>query len=225
MRESFFTALVALLLMSCSSPSNEQKALRLIEPEVKSHLLKPESYKFSEIQLDSCFADDPTHNPKSFVFAIKLSSLYKEYKNFAKEAEHALSLKSIYSPSRGYYSEHEKVQYNKYNKEYEIVKRKADDRKAQIISLYKSNVDLFKASVNGKHEFLGWAALFFYTAETAGGYESSGSKLLFLDKDLKKITYSFGEEDVKGLEDNPIEDVQYEFEEEIKAALGQNDSN
>ena len=141
-----------------------------------------------------------------------------------KDAERALSLKSIYTPSRGFYSEHERVQYDKYNKEFGIAKRKADDRKAQIIDLFKSARDLVDESVNGEHKFSGWMGLLFYTAETAGGYESSGSKLFFLDKDLKKITYSFDEEEVKVIDDNRIEDIQYEFEEDFKAVFGQNDS-
>lgn len=113
-----------LLFTSCSSPTNEKKALRLIEPEVKSHLLKPKSYKFSEMRLDSCFSDDPTHNPEMITFVIKLSSLYNEYKEFKEDAEHALDMKALYSSIGSIYSENDNNKYNKYQKEYEIAKKK-----------------------------------------------------------------------------------------------------
>lgn len=76
-----------------------------------------------------------------------------------------------------------------------------------------------RASQLNKHEFVGWLALFFYTAETAGGYETSGSKLFYMDKDLKEITYSFDEDDFNNMAD--IEDINYEFEDDLKTVFWQ----
>ena len=57
MKKVFFAITSLVLLVSCSVKTNEEKARELIEPQVKSNLIKPESYEFAQMQLDSCFSD------------------------------------------------------------------------------------------------------------------------------------------------------------------------
>ena len=82
------------LLASCSVKTNEEKARELIESDVKANLIKPESYEFAQIKLDSCFSDSQ-YNPEAIAFAMNVAKLYKEYKEYASEAERAESSMTI----------------------------------------------------------------------------------------------------------------------------------
>ena len=86
MRKLVLAIVGLVLLTSCSVKTNEEKARELIEPQVKSSLIVPESYEFAELKLDSCFNDDIEHNPDVIVFSLKVAKLYKEYKEHLSEA-------------------------------------------------------------------------------------------------------------------------------------------
>lgn len=204
------------LLASCSVKTNEEKARELIEPQVKSNLIKPESYDFAQIQLDSCFSDDVQRNPEVIKLGLKTAELWKEYKDYCSDAERAESSMTIYAPSYGLQSAHDKQQQKKYKAEMEKAQRKAADAKEKILQLYKDNKKFFIGSESGKHEFVGWMAAFDYRAETASGMKTMGSAIFFLNRDLTKIIYHLTEEDIMDMQSANIEDLKYEFEEELK---------
>jgi len=216
MKRGFFAIVCFALLASCSVKTNEEKARELIEPQVKANLIKPESYEFAQIRLDSCFSDDSERNADAIVFALKVAKLFKEYKEYMSDAESAESSMTIYAPSFGYQDAHSKQQQKKYKAEMEKAQRKAATAKENILKLYKDNKQLFEDFQSSKHEFKGWAAVFSYRAETAGGLKTMGGAYFFLNKDLTEITHSFSEEDMANLQCVDLEDLQYEFEEELK---------
>ena len=214
MKKALFLMIGLALLVSCSVKTNEEKARELIEAQVKSSLIKPESYEFAQIQLDSCFSDSQ-HNPEAIVFALKVAKLFNEYKEYSSDAERAESSMTIYAPSYGYQSAHDKQQQKKYKAEMEKARRKAADTKEQIIQLYRDNKKLFMAFQSGKHEFIGWMAVFGYRAETAGGMKTMGEGLFYLNKDLTEITNRFTEDDMRDMQSADLDDLKYEFEEEL----------
>jgi PBP1b-binding outer membrane lipoprotein LpoB len=215
MKKIVLFILIILILASCSVKTNEEKARELIEPQVKSSLIKPESYEFAQMQLDSCFSDSQ-QNPEVIAFALKVAKLFNEYKGYASDAERAESSMTIYAPSYGYQSAHSAQQQKKYKAEMEKARRKAADTKDQIIQLYKDNKALFTAFQSGKHEFIGWMAVFGYRAETAGGMKTMGEGLFYLNKDLSEITARFTKEDMIEMESADLDDLKYEFEDELK---------
>ena len=215
MKKIVLFILIILILASCSVKKNEEKARELIEPQLKASLIKPESYEFAQMQLDSCFSDSQ-QNPEVIAFALKVAKLFNEYKDYASEAERAESFITIYAPSYGYQSAHDKQQQKKYKAELEKTKRKAADTKEQIIQLYRDNKKLFTAFQSGKHEFIGWMVIFDYRAETAGGIPTMGEGLFYLNKDLTEITNRFTEEDMREMQSADLEDLKYEFEDELK---------
>lgn len=221
MRKVLFAVISLALLASCSVKTNEEKARELIEPQVKSSLIKPESYEFAQIQLDSCFSDDTQRNPEVIMLGLETAKLWKEYKEYTSDAESAESSITIYAPSYGYQSDHSKQQQKKYKAEMEKAQRKAADTKEKILKLYKDNKKLFMGFESGKHEFVGWMAAFDYRAETAGGMKTMGAALFFLDKDLTKITYHLTEEDMMEMQSADIDDLKYEFEDELKDIFGE----
>lgn len=216
MRNVIFV-MILVLLASCSVKTNEEKARDLIEPEVKVNLIKPESYEFAQIQLDSCFSDSK-QNPEVIAFALKVARLFNEYKKYVSDAEEAESAMTFYASD--YQSAHSKQQHKKFKAEMEKAQRKATDTKEEIVQLYKDNKKMFEAFESGKHEFIGWVAVFGYRAETAGGLKTMGEGFFYLNKDLTEITNRFTKEDIIEMESAKLGDLKYEFEDEFKDLLG-----
>ena len=215
---SFFSLV---LLASCSVKTNEEKARELIESDVKANLIKPESYEFAQIKIDSCFSDSQ-YNPEAIAFAMNVAKLYKEYKEYASDAERAESSMTIYAPSFGYQDAHSKQQQKKYKAEMEKAQRKAADTKAQIIQLYKDNKDLIAGMESGGiHEFIAWAVTFGYRAETAGGLKTMGGALYYLNKDMTEIIQRFTDDDMRDMQSEDLQDIKYEFEDELKEIFGE----
>ena len=213
MRKALFLMISLALLASCSVKTNEEKACELIEPDVKANLIKPESYEFAQIRLDSCFSDSQ-YNPEALAFAMKVAKLYGEYKEYASDAERAESSMTIYAPSYGYQSAHDKQQQKKYKAEMEKAQRKADAIRVQILSVCKEKQSQLLASPP-KHEFMGWMAVMTYRVETAGGIKIMTESIYFLNNDLTEITARFSREDLEELQSASITDFEEEFGNEI----------
>lgn len=212
----WFIAIIGLVMVvSCSVKTNEEKVRELVEPQVKANLIKPESYEFAQMRLDSCFSDDSRRNPDVIAFYLKIANLYNDYKKYKYQSESAESSMAIYAPSYGYQSAYSKQQQLKYKTEMEKAKRKADDVKEDILNLYRKNKQLFMGIESAKHEFTGWLVTFGYRAETAGGLKTMGVSIFFLNKDLTEISHSFSEKDMSILESAGLDDLEYEFEEEF----------
>ena len=219
MKKVFFAITSLVLLVSCSVKTNEEKARELIEPKVKSNLIKPESYEFAQMQLDSCFSDSQS-NPEVIMFSLEVAKLYKEYKEYSEEAERAESSMTIYAPSYGYQSAHSAQQQKKYKAEMEKAQHKAANAKDKIIKLYKDNKQMFMNIRDGKHEFIGWTVIYGYRAETAGGLKTMGENLFCLNKDLTEITHGFTEDDLQVMQSADFDDLKYEFGDELKDIYG-----
>ena len=215
MKKCLFFTLCFLLLTSCSVKTNEEKAREIIEPEVKSSLIIPESYEFAQLQLDSCFSDSK-QNPKKIEIALKMAKMINDYKRFTYDAESAESSMAIYAPSYGYQSAFSKQQYKKYKAEMEKAKRKASNIKDLILKTFVEYKDMFGAYESGKHEFIGWRADLSYRAETAGGLKTMGQVLFFLDKDLTKVTHRFDDEEMNSVSYSNFEDFFYELDEDMR---------
>ena len=220
MRKVLMAIISLALLTSCSVKTNEEKAREIIESDIKANLIKPESYEFAQIKIDSCFSDSQ-YNPEALTFAMSVAKLYQEYKGYASEAERAESSMTIYAPSFGYQDAHSKQQQRKYKAEMEKAQLKAADTKAQIIQLYKENKDLLLNMESGKHDFIAWAVTFGYRAETAGGLKTMGGALYFLNKDMTEIIQRFTEDDMKDMQTEDLQDIKYDFEEELKEIFGE----
>lgn len=220
MKKILFVTISLALMASCSVKTNEEKARELIESDVKANLIKPESYEFAQIKLDSCFRDSQ-FNPEALAFAMNVAKLYKEYKEYASDAERAESSMTIYAPSFGYQDAHSKQQQKKYKAEMEKAQRKAADTKAQIIQLYKDNKDLIAGMESGgNREFIAWAVTFGYRAETAGGLKTMGGALYYLNKDMTEIIQRFTDDDMRDMQSEDLQDIKYEFEDELKDIFG-----
>lgn len=209
-------AATAFVLGSCDTMTPEEKAQKLIEEDVKACLIKPETYEFASIQLDSCFSDNQQFNEKSFLFGMEIAKLYKDYKDKQREMEWAERAMAIYNIGGYYVSEYTKIEYKKAKESYDKAQRMLESAKGKILQLYEDNTDLFEALNGGKHEFTGWVAQFSYRAETAGGMKRMGQSLYFFDKDLTKITSKFTSDELAELNPEMLNDINYEFADDIQ---------
>lgn len=206
------------LLVACSARSNEDKALELIEPRLKAILNNPKSYEFISIRLDSCYSNSQM-NPEMFVFATEISKLWKDYKEFSTEAETAESFMTIYAPSNGYQDAHTKQQYKKYKTDLDKSNKKKDAAKAKILQLYKDNkqllINIFQNN-DTKGDFIGWVSNIRFRCENNAGMKRTLESFYFFDKSLETITHIFHQDDLEVLQQKDLEDIQYEFEKELK---------
>lgn len=132
------------LLWSCSQENKEDKARRLIEKELKSRLVKPETFEFADMKLDSCFTND-TNNKDYIIFYVHLCDLVSQYKEQKMNIEEAQEHAYIF---RG-----NKIYIDKANRQIKFAQNKIEDIKNKVIQAIK---DFKKTTVtwkNGKREF------------------------------------------------------------------------
>lgn len=212
MRKVLFAMICLSLLVSCTM-TNEEKARELIEPEVTANLIKPDSYEFANMRLDSCFSDS-NNNSEYLAFALNAARLFKEYKKYMSEVEEAESKMAMYAGFHGYQDSYPALQYKKYKSEMEKAQRKADVIRQQILSLSSAIKSQLLASPP-KHEFIGWMAVMTYRVETAGGIKTMTESTFFLNKDFTEITGQLTREDWQELQSVNITDFAEEFGDEI----------
>lgn len=220
MKKIFYILLSAILIfVSCSSPSPEEQAKKLMEQLTMKNLVKPDSYEFVDMKFDSCFYGSQI-SPEVFQFVIELSQLYSDYNEFKRKSNIAEQHLAIYAPSPyGYDSAINKLQRKQYQEEFDKANRKKEDNKAKILQLYKDNTDLIKAFANGGGEFTGFFGVLQYRAETNGGYKRNGEDLYFFDKNITNVVAAYSGDEFQDL--SILEDINYEFEAELAELFNQ----
>lgn len=210
-------AFVSILIVSCSRISNEDRVKQLVEAEIKSYLLKPDSYKFVSMQIDSLYNDDFHRSPEFISIYIELCDLYRDYKIQKSSIESAERQMSLSSPSYGFWSEYSKQQYNQSKKDKELAQRKAEDKKAAILNLLRKYKDNLSVALTKPHELREWIVTFNYTAENAYGNAVPGSNYYYINTDFTHIEKKFTDDELRFLDKDMFEDMCYEFEDEINA--------
>ena len=101
-----------------------------------------------------------------------------------------------------------------------------DDLREKGISLIalQDNIDATTPGgmeSGGNHEFIAWAVTFGYRAETAGGLKTMGGALYYLNKDMTEIIQRFTDDDMTDMQSEDLQDIKYEFEDELKEIFGE----
>lgn len=216
MKKLLFSIFV-LALSACSNPTTEEQVQQIVENDIKSLLLKPESFSLIQFQMDSCFLDDVT-TPRSLNFNIELAELFSQYMENKSEADDAESFMSIYTPINSYTSEHAKTEYKQYKAKMEKAQQKADDVKAKIIDLYVQNKEWLKTQGQEPHDHCGMRAYVTYKAQAQGGMTIASDYLYFFDKDLN-IVYRISSSDMSESKTKMLQDIKYELGEDLTKAL------
>lgn len=220
MKKIFYILSAAMLFfVSCSSPSPEEQAKKIMEEFTKKNLVKPDSYEFVDVKFDSCFFGSQI-SPEVFQFVIELSQLYSDYNELKDKAQIAETHLAIYAPSPyGYDSALDKLQRKKYQEELDKANMKKEDNKVKILQLYKDNTNLIKAFANGGEEFTGFYGILQYRAETNGGDKRNNEALFFFDKNMTNVIDAYNGDEFRDL--SILEDINYEFAAELADIFSQ----
>jgi hypothetical protein len=171
---------VALIFTSCT-PSNEEKAEKLVKETLKDYLYHPDSYEPISTRVDSMFIDVSTIEP-----IMKISEDIKELITKINRSESAIesaeSSMDIWAPN-GYSSQFSRGEYARAKKEKEEAQsnlEKYSKKLTEQLVLLKENVANYH-----KGEFTGWAVFHrFKSLNGAGSMTIPGEMIFFCDEEF-----------------------------------------
>ena len=143
---------VALILASCT-PSNEEKAEKLVKETLKDYLYHPDSYEPISTRIDSMFIDVTTIEPIMKISG-EISDLISKIDKCNMDIESAETSMNIYAPD-GYSSRFTRGEYARAKKEKEEAQSDLDKYAKKLlgeVASLKENVGKYH-----KGEFTGWA--------------------------------------------------------------------
>lgn len=170
--------LLCLLLIICASctPTNEQRAEKLVAQCVKNYLTYPDSYESISTTIDSTRFVVSTVEP--------LLEIVKEVSTLSAKIDYAeIDLKSaqstmeIYAPDGFYYSDYERGQYNRAKEE--VAKHKSDIQdykdklQTKILSLKETANKLYS------DEVCGWVVTHRYRSKGDNGEQLPPQEMVF----------------------------------------------
>lgn len=175
---------VALFIASCT-PSNEEKAEKLVKETLKDYLYHPDSYESISTRVDSMFIDVTTIEPIMKISG-EISNLISKIDKCKMDIESAESSMNIYAPD-GYSSRFTRGEYARAKKEKENAQsdlnKYAKKLSGKVASL-KENVAKYH-----KGEFTGWAVSHrFRSLNGAGSLTIPGEMIFFCDKEFTNCT-------------------------------------
>lgn len=170
--------LLALIMTSCT-PSNEEKAEKLVKEVLKDYLYHPDSYEPISTSVDSMFIDATTINPIVEI-SNEIKDLISKINKCERIIESAESTMDIWASDDSQFSRGE---YTRAKKEKEETKADLDKYtkklSGQLASL-KENVAKYH-----KGEFTGWAVSHrFRSLNGAGSMTIPGEMIFFCDKEF-----------------------------------------
>lgn len=167
---------VALIFTSCTL-SNEEKAEKLIQESLKGTLYHPDSYEPISTRVDSAFINFEQLATFGEICE-ELTDLLDKEQEFQRNLKSAESTMSIYAPTRYYYSEHSRVEYNQHKQEYEEYKAKLEKLTPKIDSalseLRKVSNDIYT------EEFTGWIVSHRFTSKNGANTMTMPGDMVFV---------------------------------------------
>lgn len=180
---------VALILASCT-PSNEEKAEKLVKETLKDYLYHPDSYEPISTRIDSMFIDVTTIEPIMKISG-EISDLISKIDKCKMDIESAETSMNIYAPD-GYSSRFTRGEYARAKKEKEEAQSDLDKYAKKLlgeVASLKENVAKYH-----KGEFTGWAVSHrFRSLNGAGSMTIPGEMVFFCDKEFTNcVGYEVG---------------------------------
>ncbi|MBW9199972.1 hypothetical protein EVD32_08795 [Bacteroidales bacterium SW299] len=171
---------VALIMVSCT-PSNEEKAEKLVKETLKDYLYHPDSYEPISTRIDSMFIDVATIEPIMKI-CDEISDLISKIDKCEMDIESAETSMNIYAPD-GYSSQFTRGEYARAKKEKEEAQSDLDKYTKKLsgeLASLKEYVDKYH-----KGEFTGWAVSHrFRSLNGAGSMTIPGEMIFFCDKEF-----------------------------------------
>ena len=180
---------VTLILASCT-PSNEEKAEKLVKETLKDYLYHPNSYEPISTRIDSMFIDVTTIEPIMKISG-EISDLISKINRCELAIKSAETSMNIYAPD-GYSSRFTRGEYARAKKEKEEAQSDLDKYVKKLlgeVASLKENVGKYH-----KGEFTGWAVSHrFRSLNGAGSMTIPGEMVFFCDKEFTNcVGYEVG---------------------------------
>lgn len=175
------------VLVGCQS--NEDKANKLIKDYMFKHLHDFKSYEVVETKLDTLY-----NSPLTDLTCIQLGEDANEHLTSSTEydeaAERDNDTMDIWS---GGWSSTSRKEYSKAYKSWCNNKKKAALERIGYLEVAKQILEKAK-DLNGEEQ-IGWIVTHTFRSNTLAGNSSLGTKLFYVDKNIKNILASFDEDD------------------------------
>ncbi len=205
--------LLALIMTSCT-PSNEEKAEKLIKETLKGYLYYPESYEPVSTRVDSMFIDATAIDPIMGI-CDEIKDLKSKEVSYIIDIAHAeTTMKFAHDGySSSLFSHDDYVRAKKRKEEAEYALEKYTEKLSEQIASLKENVAKYH-----KGEFTGWAVSHIFRSLNGEGSKTiPGEMIFFCDKEfttcrgykidefetftkiLKAVDEAISDEEIKGL--------------------------
>ena len=171
---------IALVITSCT-PSNEEKAEKLVKETLKDYLYHPDSYEPISTRVDSMFIDATTIEPIMEI-GEEIKDLMSKIDRCKRKIESAESSLDLWAPD-GYSSQYSRGEYARAKKEKEEAKSDLDKytkKLSERLASLKENIAKYH-----KGEFTGWAVSHrFRSLNGAGSINIPGEMIFFCNEEF-----------------------------------------
>ena len=186
----FFTLCV--ILVSCQSPTLQERAESFAADHIKKQLYFPDSYQPIECRVDTAFAPEDT--PETFEKLKKMANLYEKVNDAEKEMKRKEDRYEMYR-SLGSFSSYSVYQTKEAKAEFEKAQALHTTLLGQFQSLALEIADL----KDQPKEPFALKIVQAFNAQTNGGQTISSVKLLLVDFDMKNVLAVYSEEDLNAI--------------------------
>ena len=188
------TSLFALcvIIVSCKSPTLQERAESFAADYIKKQLYFPDSYQPIECRVDTAFAPEDT--PETFEKLKKMANLYEKVNDAEKEMKRKEDRYEMYR-SLGSYSSYSVYQTKEAKAEFEKAQALHTTLLGQFQSLALEIADL----KDQPKEPFALKIVQAFNAQTNGGQTISSVKLLLVDFDMKNVLAVYSEEDLNSI--------------------------
>ena len=204
MKKAFFLLSIIRVLCSCNM-TPQSKAKELIKDAVKKTLYHEDSYDPVETVIDSAFS--PKDDPAFHALLKDVLELSVKLKMLEATAETAKTGMSIW---RGpLMTDLSRNEYNNSKKEYEETTEKIDQCKKRG----KKKAEKLLSMLVADPQFMGYKVYHSYRAQDNEGQINFGNKIFIIDKEMKKVLYTFEKEEYDEIQE-AIASLEEEIQEE-----------
>ena len=171
-------------LAACSSPSNEEKANKLIDQYMHENLYDYESYESIKTTVDTLYAD-VFFDSYAYEFAKQGRLSLSKCNEYGDQMESAQRSMDIWSDS---YTSYGRSQWNKAHEEMTNYLQKG---RAELIKTLTAMIDILdrEEEINEKKsgKVEGWKVYHKFRCKTKGGNSDIGEYYFMIDKEMSKI--------------------------------------
>lgn len=194
MKRTLLLITAAVLLSACSDTLND-KAEDLIEKDMKTTLVKPDTYDAIETKTDSAFT--PQDDPQLFTLFLDIArenvsintieQSIADLKENMKNAEQGMNLASTKN-DESYRKKH--AEFKKYYDECQKQINEIEPKMDVIMERIQEKLEKMNELTSAKRQFIGYKSVHRYSAENQDGKELTDSCYYLFDKNMQKVVLS-----------------------------------